>query len=146
MQCTDHSGCFPPLEKGRSHTYSAALPTFFCGSSCVAVFLCFYATDCEAYSYATDGYGIFNVRTTLGACRTTRTSLHKSGLGRTETTLFFTLFRQGIEPWVLGLSFQRSSTELRTPLPPIQYPYRWVGTDLNTLAWLSEVVTNIHEL
>ena len=38
---------------------------------------------CEAYSFAMDGYGIFNVRTSLGACRTheggqAQISLHKS--------------------------------------------------------------------
>ena len=35
-----------------------------------AVFLCSHTTGCEAYSFATDRYGIFNVRTNLGACRT----------------------------------------------------------------------------
>ena len=33
-----------------------------------AVFLCDHTTGCEAYSFMTDGYGIFNVRTNLGAC------------------------------------------------------------------------------
>ena len=31
---------------------------------------CVAITDREAYSFTTDGYGIFNVRTNLGACRT----------------------------------------------------------------------------
>ena len=42
-----------------------------------------WITECEAYSFATDGYRIFNVHTHVGACLTherggqTRTSLHK---------------------------------------------------------------------
>ena len=35
-----------------------------------AVFLCDHTTGREAYSITTDGYGVFNVRTTFGACRT----------------------------------------------------------------------------
>ena len=31
---------------------------------------CFHTTRCEAYSFTTDGYGIFNMRTSLGVCRT----------------------------------------------------------------------------
>ena len=37
---------------------------------------CAHTTGCEAYSFATDAYGIFNVRTNWGACRT-----HKGGWG-----------------------------------------------------------------
>ena len=35
-----------------------------------AVFVCDRTTgcECEAYSFTTDGYGIFNVRTNVGAC------------------------------------------------------------------------------
>ena len=40
------------------------------------VFLCDHATGCEAYSFTTDGYGIFNAPTNLGACRT-----HEGGSG-----------------------------------------------------------------
>ena len=35
-----------------------------------AAFLCDLNTGCEAYTVATDGYGIFSVRANLGACRT----------------------------------------------------------------------------
>ena len=35
-----------------------------------AVFLCDRTTGCKAYSFTTDGYGIFNSRTNLSACRT----------------------------------------------------------------------------
>ena len=35
-----------------------------------AVFLCDYTTSCEAYSFTTDEYGIFNVCTNVGACHT----------------------------------------------------------------------------
>ena len=49
-----------------------------------AVFLCDRTTGCETYSFTTDGYGIFNVHTNLGACRThevggqAQMNLHKS--------------------------------------------------------------------
>ena len=33
------------------------------------MFSCFHTSSCEAYSFTTDGYGIFNVSTHLGACR-----------------------------------------------------------------------------
>ena len=34
------------------------------------MFSCFNTTGCEAYSFTTDGYGIFSVLTNLRACRT----------------------------------------------------------------------------
>ena len=51
-----------------------------------AVFLCDHTTGCEACSSTTDGYGIFNMHTSFGACcthtngRQTQMSLHKSWL------------------------------------------------------------------
>ena len=53
-------------------------------------FLCDFTTSCEAYSFMTDGYEIFNVQTTLGACRTheggqAQTSLRKSWLEDRKT-------------------------------------------------------------
>ena len=71
IQCTGNSGCF---SQGKASSHSTALYTqlffllfffFLC-----AVFSCFHSTGCEAYSFTTDGYGIFNVRKNLGACRT----------------------------------------------------------------------------
>ena len=41
-----------------------------------AAFSYFHATGCDAYYFTTDGYGIFNVRTNVGACRT-----HEGGSG-----------------------------------------------------------------
>ena len=35
-----------------------------------AVFVCDHTTDCGDFFFTTDGYGIFNVRKNLGACRT----------------------------------------------------------------------------
>ena len=74
----NNSGCFPH-EKANSH--STALPSFF-GLSLLlcAVCSCFHTTDCDAYSFTTDGYGIFNVRTHLGACRT-----HEQGSGTSKS-------------------------------------------------------------
>ena len=45
------------------------------------MFSCFHATGCEAYYFTTDGYGIFNVRTLLGACHT-----HEGGSGTNRST------------------------------------------------------------
>ena len=36
----------------------------------------YHTTGCEAYSFTTDGYGILNVYTNVGVCRT-----HKGGSG-----------------------------------------------------------------
>ena len=60
VQCTGF-GLLSP-EKASSH--SAAIPSF---SPCVQ---CFRVSGCQAYSFTTDRYGIFNVSTPLGACRT----------------------------------------------------------------------------
>ena len=65
MQCTDNSGCLP---WGKREGTVRRYPAGFCFPC--AVFMCFRTSGCEAYSFTTDGYGIFNVRTHLGACRT----------------------------------------------------------------------------
>ena len=104
MQCTGKSG------------HKTALPSIFCfWFFLCAVFLCFYTTGCEAYSFTdTDGYGIFNMRTNWDACRT-----HEGGSGTKKNAqlrvdsegtekLVLTLPRQGIEPRVFGLEFRRS--------------------------------------
>ena len=49
------------------------------------MFSCFQNTDCEAYSFTTDGYGIFNVRTNVGACHT-----HEGGQAQTSLALEWT--------------------------------------------------------
>ena len=61
-----------------------------------AVFLCEHASGCEAYSFTTDGYGIFNARTNLPACRTRvgRCYEHKQLCTKIDSeglTLLFTL-------------------------------------------------------
>ena len=71
MQCTDNSGCFPRGKRAAIvRRYPDCFP-FLC-----AVFSCFDTTGCEAYSFTTAGYGIFNVRTHLGACHA-----HSGGSG-----------------------------------------------------------------
>ena len=63
----------------------------------------YYTTGCEAYPYTTVGYGIFNVRTNLGASRThRRRARHKHVCTRVDSAegrekLPLTLPRQGIE-------------------------------------------------
>ena len=48
---------------------------FFFSLLCAEV-SCLHTTGTEAYSFTTDGYGIFNVRANMGACRT-----HEGGSG-----------------------------------------------------------------
>ena len=45
---------------------------------------CFHTTGCEAYSFTTDGYGIFNLRTNLGAYHTQE---RESGTNRSAQEL-----------------------------------------------------------
>ena len=74
---------------------------------------CDYTTGCEAYSFTTDGYEIFNVRTNLGACSTheggSDTNKSAQELTRGTEKLSLTLPRQGIEPRVFGFEFRRSN-------------------------------------
>ena len=71
----------------------------------------------------TDGYGIFNMRTNLGACRT-----HEGGGGggrhkqvctsvdsETEKTTLHPEFRHGIEPRVVGLEFRCTNHRATSP-------------------------------
>ena len=46
-----------------------------------AVFVCEYTTGGDAYSFTTVGYGIFNVRTHLGVCRTHEEGYQGKGMG-----------------------------------------------------------------
>ena len=88
--------------------FSTALPSCFSSPLC-AVFLCFHTNGCEANSFTTDGYRIFNMRINLRACRT-----HRGGGGQAQTSLheswrrelWLTLPRQGIEPRVFRFEFQ----------------------------------------
>ena len=79
-----------------------------------AVFSYFRTTGCEAYFFfTTDGYGIFNVITNLGVCRTHKwgycTNTSAQELTRRDRKLFLTLPGQGIEPGVLGFEFRLSN-------------------------------------
>ena len=77
MQCVWNSGCFPWGKRAaivQCYPASATTTLPLC-----AVFSCFHTTDCEA-SFTTDGYGIFNVHTNLGTCRT-----HKGGSGTNKS-------------------------------------------------------------
>ena len=50
-----------------------------------AVFSCVHISNCdEAYSFTTDGYGIFNMRTNLGAFRTQERGCGRQGGGEGE--------------------------------------------------------------
>ena len=91
MQCNGetNSGCFP---SGKPSSQSTALPRFPpppppypphpspppppnphppTSIPLCAMFSCFHTTGSEAHPRPTDGYGIFYVCTSVGACRTT---------------------------------------------------------------------------
>ena len=125
-QCRRNSGCFPP---GKTSSQGTALPSFFFLSPCVQCFRVSIPPGCEAYSFRTDGYGTFNVRAKLGACRThegepgTKKSakeLTRKGGGAEK--LF--LSQEGIEPRVIGFEFRlsnhwaRKSMGCRNQYPP----------------------------
>ena len=67
-------GEFGPFSPGKASSHSARNPP--CFFLLCAVFSWFHTTGCEAYSFTTDGYGIFNVRTNVRACRR-----HEGGSG-----------------------------------------------------------------
>ena len=88
MQCTRNSGCFP---RGKRAATVRRYPAFV--FPLCAVCSCFHTTGCQAYSFTTDGYGIFNVCTNLGAWSTcirkggqTQRSMHKGWLGATQNS------------------------------------------------------------
>ena len=73
MQCMGNLGCF---HQGKQTALVQRCPAFF-----KPFVQCFHTTSCEAYSFtATDGYGIFNVRTILGVWCT-----HEGGSGTNES-------------------------------------------------------------
>ena len=93
-----------------------ALPSFTPSPLC-AVFACIHTTGCEAYSFTTDEYGIFNVRTNVGACRTREEGGGGGSSGTNKSRvasegyiyiykLFLTLPRQRFEPRVFGFEFR----------------------------------------
>ena len=77
--------------------------------------LCDHNTGCEAYSFATDGYGISRLRTLIKLMRAAhtkggqaQTSLHKHRLVGTGP-LTLTLPRQGIGQRDFGLEVGRAN-------------------------------------
>ena len=115
MQCTGNSGCFP---RGN---WAAIVwwPYFF---FCVQ---CFDTTGCDAYSFTTDGYGIFNMRKNVGACQT-----HEGGSGTNKSAQELTQFScpspcpiRGSNS-VFGFEFQLSNHWATPPPPPPSYAYQ----------------------
>ena len=116
MQCMDNSGCFP---QGKWAAIVWHYPAFFFFFFFLCVmFSCFHTTGCEAYSFVTDVYGIFNMHTHLGECLKggqAQTSLHKSWLGGTEK-LSLTLSQPGdLKPGSSDLNVDALTSELRSP-------------------------------
>ena len=98
MQCRGNSGCFPWGK--RAAIVRCYLFFFF-------QFSFFHTTGCEVYSFTTDGCGIFNMRTHLGACCTheggsgTNKSAHQELTQRDKKKhLSLTLPHQSVEPRV----------------------------------------------
>ena len=98
MQCTGIIRAAFPGESEQPKYGATQLFILLC-----AVCSCVHTTGCEAYYFTTHEYGIFNVRTNVGACRS-----HERGSGTNKSaqeltrrdskkTLVLTLPRQGIE-------------------------------------------------
>ena len=91
--------------------------SFFCSFPLCAVFSCFHTTDCEAYSFRTDGYGIFNVRTNLGVGR--RGARQKQVCTRVDSEEHKNCCSpcpaRGSNPGSSGLKSDSLATELRHP-------------------------------
>ena len=66
MQCKEIRAAFPV--ESEQPQYGATQHLFFL--SMCAVFSSFHSTGCKVYSCRTDGYGIFNMRINVDACRT----------------------------------------------------------------------------
>ena len=104
------SVAFPWGKPAALKSHYPTLINFLEPSAC-GIFVCGHTTGCEAYYFTTDGYGIFNMHTNVGAWCTYQggsgTNKSVQELTRIEKTL--TLPRQGIEPRVFRLEFQRSN-------------------------------------
>ena len=107
------------LFQGKASSHSTALPSFFLFFLCV-VHWCLHTTGCEAYSFMTDGYGIFNTCANLGACCThedmgggggqAQTSLRKSWLrGIEKNNCPSPCPTRGSKPKVFGFEFRLSN-------------------------------------
>ena len=88
-------------------------------------FLCDCTTSCEAYSFMTDGHGIFNVCTKMGVCCT-----HEGGGGVRHKQICTRIDSEGqkncviarvLDPGSSGLISDSPTTEIR----PLCYP-SWV--------------------
>ena len=108
VQCTKNLGCFL-LEKQTAKVKVWRYPLlFFTCLQCFCVSIP-AAVRPTFFFKATDGYGIFNMCTNLGAChkhKGTQTSLHMGCLEGIQK-LSFTLPHQGIEPKVFRFEFRR---------------------------------------
>ena len=95
-----------------------------------AVFSYFQTTGSEAYSFTTDGYGIFNVRTTVGACRTHE---GESGTNKSAQELTWRDRKTALHPappvdqGSSNLNSDALTTELRPPIPATKFcPEQWL--------------------
>ena len=126
---------FGLLSPGKASSHSMALLCSFLFFFLCAVFSCFYTTDCEANSFMTDGCGMFNMRTHLGACRT-----QEGGSGTKKSAQELILRGQkicparGLNPGSLDLKsdsiYLCLTTELQSS-PPLLSPWYdlhgWLG-------------------
>ena len=117
MQCTGNSGCFPQGMRAAIDS-TALVATQLSKKHLYPVFLSFHTTncECEAYSFTTDGYGIFNVCTNLGACPT-----HEGGSGTNKSAQELTRRdrkppHQGIEPRPCRFEFRRTNHWATSPV------------------------------
>ena len=115
MQRRGNQACFLCLGKASSRSVVLQYPVvvFLC-----AEFSCFYTTGCEFYSFMTDGFGIFNVRTKSGCVSRTYTRRgvrHKQVCIRVDSEERKTVPHPDLCGW-LGVK-QQLSIYLSSPCP-----------------------------
>ena len=114
MQCTGNSGCFP---RGKASSHSTALPSYVFHLCSVSIPP---AVRPAFVLFTADEYGIFDVRTHLGARHTYEGGIrHKQICTRVNSqgqkNFHLNLPHQRIEPRVFDSNSDSLTTELRVP-------------------------------
>ena len=115
MKYTGNYGLFYAGKASSHNTALVSFKIYIKKPPLCAVFSCFYSTGCEAYSFTTDEYGMFTMRTNVGVCST-----HEKGSGPNKSAQELT--------W----DGQKKTLFLTPPLPAMQGIEPRVVRDLNS--------------
>ena len=109
VQCRDQAGCFPCGKP-------AATARRYPASSCFlfTVFSCLHTTGCESYSFTTDGYGIFNMRTHEGGSGTNESGKELTRKDRKNSLSVSPFPARGSNPGYSDLNTDALTPEQRT--------------------------------